>query len=249
MSEISTSWNLKLNPSKCVLMRFGSARYEDGDHSGYTLGSASLKLVKTHRYLGVLIDSTLRFHPHIAEVVRKSSGLSNQILRSTVCRSPIFMITLFISHIRPILDYCSTVWNHSYLGDVRRLESVQRRWTSNVIGMEGLSYPERLQRLNLYSIQGRLLRTDLIKVWKSFSPEVDVGLLNLFEKQFHSATRGHMFKLSLPATHTETLRRFLSVRIVREWNSLPASVVEARSTNSFKSRLDAHMGQRFFDVC
>ncbi|MEL7427559.1 MAG: reverse transcriptase family protein [Bacteroidota bacterium] len=51
LSEISTSWNLKLNPNKCVLIRFGSAKYEDGDHSGYTLGSSSLKLVKTHRDL------------------------------------------------------------------------------------------------------------------------------------------------------------------------------------------------------
>ena len=87
------------------------------------------------------------------------------------------MVTIFISHIRPILDYCSTVWNHGYLGDVRRLESVQRRWTSNVTGMEGLSYSERLHKMNLYSIQGRHLRADLIKVWKSFSPVVEVGLL------------------------------------------------------------------------
>ena len=246
--SISASWNLKLNPSKCVMIRLGSTCYDDGDDSGYSLGGSSLKLVKTHRDLGVLIDSSLRFHPHVAEVVRKSSGLANQILRSTVCRSPIFMITLFISHIRPILDYCSTLWNYGYLGDVRKLESVQRRWTSHVTGMEGLSYPERLQRLNLYSIQGRLFRTDLIKVWKSFCPEVEVGLLGLFERQYHTATRGHRFKLSLPACRSDTYRRFLSIRIVREWNSLPANVIEAQTISTFKSRLDKYMGQRFFEV-
>ena len=248
LSAISTSWNLNLNPSKCVLIRFGTKNYSDGDDSGYMLGGTSLKLVKTHKDLGVLVDSSLRFHLHIGEVVRKSSGLANQLLRSTVCRSPIFMITLFISHIRPILDYCSTLWNQGYLGDVRRLESVQRRWTSNVIGMEGLNYSDRLRRLNLYSIQGRLLRTDLIKVWKSFCPIVEVGMLNIFERQFHTATRGHRLKLSMPSCRSETLRRFLSVRIIREWNCLPANVVEARTIDSFKNRLDACMGQRFFEV-
>ena len=146
LHNISLSWNLNLNPKKCVLMRFGTANYLDGEASGYTLGNSSLNLVRTHRDLGVLIDSSLRFHPHVAEVVRKSSGLANQLIRNTVCRSLKFMTTLFISHIRPILDYCSTVWNHGYLGNVRLLESVQRRWTANVSGLEGLSYPERLQR-------------------------------------------------------------------------------------------------------
>ena len=244
--RISTSWNLKLNPKKCVLIRFGSSLYTEGDDSGYNLGGASLKLVRNHRDLGVLIDSSLRFHPHITETIRKSSGLANQLLRSTVCRSPIFMVTLFISHIRPILDYCSTVWNLGYLGDVRKLESVQRRWTANVSGLEGLDYPERLQRLNLFSIRGRLKRADLIKLWKAFRSDVDI--LGLFEREFHTSTRGHRYKLSLPLCHSESLRRFFSARTVEEWNRLPATVVEAQTLTTFKARLDAHMGQRFFAI-
>ena len=143
-------------------MRFGGGNYVDGEDSGYRLGNASLKLVRTHRDLVVVVDSSLRFHPQIAEVVRKSSGLANQLLRSTVCRSPKFMVTLFISHIRPIVDYCSTLWNLGYLGDVRKLEGVQRRWTANVSGLEGLDYPERLSRLNIYSIKERLLRSQTL---------------------------------------------------------------------------------------
>ena len=248
LHNISASWNLRLNPNKCVLMRFGAGSYNEGDDSGYMLGGAALKLTRTHRDLGVLVDSSLRFHPHVAEIVRKSSGLSNQLLRSTVCRSKNFMITLFISHIRPILDYCSTIWNLGYLGDTRQLESVQRRWTANVSGMEGLSYPDRLRRLNLYSIKGRLLRSDLIKIWKAFWCEIDVGLLGLFERQFHISTRGHRFKLSLPLCHSETLRRFFNARTVLEWNSLPAEVVEAQTISTFKSRLDNHMGHKFFAI-
>ena len=244
--RIATSWNLKLNPNKCVLIRFGSSLYREGDDSGYNLGGTSLKLVRTHRDLGVLIDSSLRFHPHIAETIRKSSGLANQLLRSTVCRSPNFMITLFISHIRPILDYCSTVWNLGYLGDVRKLESVQRRWTANVSGLEGLDYPTRLRRLNLFSIKGRHKRSDLIKVWKAFRSDVDI--IGLFEREFHTSTRGHSYKLSVPLCHSEGLRRFFNARTVQEWNTLPATVVEALTLTTFKARLDAHMGLRFFEV-
>ena len=76
------------------------------------------------------------------------------------------MVALFTTHVRPILDYCSGVWHVGYAGDVILLESVQRRWTKKMEGLSNLSYGERLRALNLFSIQDRLLRSDLIKYWK-----------------------------------------------------------------------------------
>ena len=86
------------------------------------------------------------------------------------------MVTLFVSHIRPILDYCSTLWNLGYMNDVRRLEGVQRRWTKEVAGLGDLDYLARLRVLGLYSVYGRMFRADLIKIWKAFHADVDVGL-------------------------------------------------------------------------
>lgn len=244
--SLSRSWNLKLNPSKCVVMRFGGRTPTDGDNSGYTLEGAPLKLVKSHRDLGVLVDCSLKFHTHVSEVVRKASGLSNQLLRATVCRSSEFMVTLFLSHVRPIVDYCSTVWNLGYIGDLNSLESIQRRWTKQVTGLEALEYSTRLRRLNLFSIKGRLLRADLIKVWKIFHPEVDTELSTILERQFHGATRGHQLKISVPVCRSELRRRFFCARVVSIWNSLPASVAEAPSIGTFKSRLDELLGDVFF---
>ena len=246
---ISNSWNLKLNPAKCVVMKFGTGlNIVDGSASGYVMGGNSLKNVKVHKDLGVLVDSSLRFHPHVAAVVKKASSLSNQILRGTLCRTPQFMVTLFISHVRPILDYCSPVWNQAYLGDLRSLESVQRRWTSEISGLSGLTYPARLRALKLFSIRGRLFRMDLIKLWKIFHMQCSEELSSLFEREFHVATRGHAFKLSVPRCHTDKLRRFFSVRVVQDWNSLPPGVVEVATLYTFKARLDKHMGVRFYET-
>ena len=113
------------------------------------------------------------------------------------------MTTLNISHIRPILDYCSTVWNVGYLGDARLLESVHRRWTKEVAELGSLDYSERLKALGLYSVYGRFLRADLIKVWKAFHCDVDLGVSDLFERANYSATRGHRYKLSVPICHSD----------------------------------------------
>ena len=191
MEEIASSWNLKLNPSKCVVVKFGVNSGGRGGTSGYWLGGSELRLVSSHRDLGVVVDGTLKFHEHINGVVNKAWGLANQLLRCTVNRSPSFMVSLFVSHIRPILDYCSPVWNLGYIGDVKRLESVQRRWTREISEVNRFDYHSRLLQLELYSVQGRMLRADLIKVWKAFNCEVDVGLSGIFDRRSHAATRGH----------------------------------------------------------
>ena len=167
LSKVAGSWNLEINTDKCVVMRFGT-RASSACSSGYTLCGKNLRLVNEHRDLGVTVDSTLKFHKHINVTINKASALSNQLLRCTVNRNASFMVPLYISHIRPLIEYCSSVWNLGYLGDVRRLESVQRGWTRQIAGLEGLDYVARLKRLDLFSISGRLLRADLIKIWQDF---------------------------------------------------------------------------------
>ena len=170
------------------------------------------------------------------------------MLRSTVCRTPEFMKKLFVTYLRPHIDFCSCVWNVGYLADVRRLESLQRTWTKEIAGFSGLSYRERLRKLDLYSIYGRLLRKDLIKVWCCFHLDSSSELQSVFELAAYDRTRGHSLKLSIPVCRTELRRRFLSVRCVKTWNSLPSSVVESESIHSFKTKLGSFLGERLFFI-
>ena len=240
-----------MNVDKCVVMRFGCGRSVvggGGEASGYFIGESELKLVEKHRDLGVVVDRTLKFHSNVDSAVRKASGLANSLLRSTVCREEPFMVSLFVSHVRPILDYCSSVWNTGYVGDIRKLESVQRRWTRQIVGMEGLDYPTRLKRVGLYSIAGRMLRADIVKVWKVPRGFCCEGLRELFDFRVHGATRGHEYKLAVPRCRTELKRRFFSSRVVGVWNGLSAETVGADTLGTFKRRLDVSCGEAFFAV-
>ena len=203
-----------------------------------------IAVVTSHRDLGVVVDTSLRFHLHVADVVRRANGVVFNILRSTECRSSEFMRQVFISHIRPLLDFGSVVWNTGFIGDLRSLERVQRRWTKRVAGLANLSYSDRLSRLDLFSISGRLLRTDLIFVWKILNGFIP-SLNDLFVVDV-GRTRGHSFKLRVPRFHTDSRSRFFSVRVVALWNSLPESVVSASSLTTFKRLLATHLGVRLF---
>ena len=133
-------------------------------------------------------------------------------------------------------------------GDLSKLEGVQRRWTKQVSGLYDTEYSARLRSLDLYSVRGRLLRIDLVKLWKVFHTEIEyeVGLLSMLDRHSHASTRGHCFKLAVPGCRTDLKKRFFNVRCVDVWNRLPESVVDAASVNAFKKRLDECIPEQLF---
>lgn len=158
-----------------------------------------------------------------------SGGLDSNLLKSTICRSPVFMKMLYISDVRLLLDFASPVRNTGFLGDLNLLESVQRCWTKQVDGLSSLPYLDRLDRLNLFSINGRLLCTDLIQCYKIFHDLSAIKPNDLFVMAANLGTRGHSLKILHPRPTTEARRRYFSCRIVKDWNALPIDVVNAPS--------------------
>ena len=158
------------------------------------------------------------------------------------------MITLFVSHVRPILDYCSCLWNLGFEGDLTKMENVQRKWTKQVDGYRDMDYYSRLTGLGLYSVRGRSLRSDLVKLWKIFHGLVSEELLSLLDRCSHAATRGHPFKLAVPRCRNDLKRRYFHVRLVRIWNDLPEEAVKLDTGDKFKRFLDANMSTHFYRV-
>ena len=151
VSRVATSWGLKFNANKCVVTRCQRGSTDStgvGALQHYHLDNSDLSLADNLRDLAILVDNTLMFHAHIKKTVHKAAGLANNLLKSTLCRSSDFMMAILKSHIRPILEFGSTVWNTEYLGNLQLLESVQRRWTKHTDGLaDQTAYADRLKAL------------------------------------------------------------------------------------------------------
>ena len=110
-------------------------------------------------------------------------------------------------------------------------------WTRQIKGLEGLSYGERLSELSLFSMQGRLLRADLIQYWKIFHDLSCIKPADLFTQPPHSGTRGHRFKIHVTHAALDVCKRSFSHRSIALWNRLPDSVVAAADLSTFKIAL------------
>ena len=63
----------------------------------------------------------------------------------------------YVVFVRPLLEYCSSVWCPSYKYLVDSIESVQRRYTKYLPGFSYVSHSKRLKRLKFDTLELRRL--------------------------------------------------------------------------------------------
>jgi len=68
----------------------------------------------------------------------------------------------FITYVRPILEYASSVWSLYLLKHINAIEKVQKRFTKRIYSLSHLSYPERLAVINLEHLELRRLKNYLV---------------------------------------------------------------------------------------
>ncbi len=140
--------------------------------------------------------------------------------------------------VRPHLEYGMPACSPNLVADINHLERIQRLATRLVTCMRHVPYEERLQRLGPHSLQRRRLRDDLITAFKIFKCLLDIDPNLFFLPPARRGLRGHPFKELQDVSHRRRGGSAFSVRVVKYWNKLPASVVTATSVNVFKKRLE-----------
>ena len=107
----------------------------------YHVNNVLLDVSGSHSDLGVIVDTSLKFN-YIKRNAHLAGSIATNLLRSTLLRSQSFMLSIFISQVRPKMEYTSCLWHTEYIGDIKVLESVQRRWTRAIEGREEMSYAD-----------------------------------------------------------------------------------------------------------
>ena len=147
---------------------------------------------------------------------------------------------LYKSLVRPILEYCTPIWFPLNKREAEEIEKVQRRATKLVNKVRNKTYEDRTENLNLTTgtLYYRRKRTDMIQTFKIFHGLDDLNSSQFFKTDPKSKTRGHKFKIVKKSVSTKLRQNSFSVRVENDWNKLPHTVVNAKSVNSFKYRLE-----------
>ena len=111
-----------------------------------------------------------------------------------------------------------------------------------VLETRSLVYPERLKELNLTTLELRRTRGDLIQIYKIFNKidNIKINIGSVTQNRYH--TRSHNYQIEKDLFVNCPMRNnSLPNRSATTWNILPYEIVNARSVNAFKARLDGHI--------
>ena len=209
--------------------------------------SSVIAKVTEERDLGVICDSDLNFTSHINDCIRKANQRVGLIRRSFMYLDEKSFLMLYKTLVRPILEYCSSVWYPMFKKDSEALEKVQRRATKVLRNLRDLSYPERLFRLKLPSLVYRRRRSDLIQVYRVLHHIDDIDYTKFLKLTEGGQTRGHTLKL-VKQREVSRLRQCALgiICVVNDWKSLDETVVISDSVNAFKTELEASWKEKDF---
>ncbi|BHF66094.1 hypothetical protein SprV_0200910800 [Sparganum proliferum] len=237
LEQWSGYWLLSFNVSKCNILRIG--RTSTAHRQTYYLNHTPLPVVEVQKDLGVWITSSLKPSFHCLKSAKSAMSSLYLIKRAFAKFDEECFSKVFGMFVRPQLECAIQAWRPWSVKDRTTLEKVQRRATKLVRGYKNLPYETRLSNLNLFPLDYRQLRGDLIQTFRMLrGQDCCLASGDFFQLATTTSLRGHPLKLRVTGARLDARRSFFSHRVVNAWNALPVDVVMSSSVNSFKRKLD-----------
>lgn len=174
--------SMSLNFKKCKKLSFNRSVLKS---TSYFIGANKLENVLSFLDLGVLLDHRLRFHLHIEACVNKAKSLLGFMKRwSKEFMDPYITKSLFMSLVRPTLEYASVIWSPHYQCYIDRIESVQKQFL--LFALRGLGwdtninlprYESRLMLIDLPSLHNRRIMLSITFMVKLINGDIDSRFL------------------------------------------------------------------------
>ena len=137
-----SDWEIKLNLEKCNLLKYNF----NGFNFNYKIGNSNLVAVENINDLGVVFESNFKLGMHVSKNVSKANSVLGLIKINFDFLPPKVFLLLYISLVRPHLEYAVCVWMPYEKGVIEAIEQIQ-------IQNSGRRYRPTITRL--FFIHGR----------------------------------------------------------------------------------------------
>lgn len=190
------------------------------------------------------------FKSHYNHIVNKANSTLGFIIRwSKEFCDPYITKHLFITYVRPILEYSSQVWSPYRDIDISRIESVQKKFLRfalrNLPWADPIRLPpyeSRLSLINLTSLQSRRLVADILFVQQIIRGQIISPYIREQMRFRDNPSNLRTVELFHIAYHSTDYGKFEPItRMLRETNSLSELFDINVNKLTLKARLYASM--------
>ena len=223
----------------------------------YSLSGSNLNRVAVHKDLGIFIDSKLTFVDHTNHLIKKGNRMAGLVWRNfRLCRNEQVFRSIYCTLIRPMLEYCTVIFNSISKTQSDRLERVQGRYLffmfRSLRNTEHLAhlpvnptYTQLCEVFRLPTLQHRRTVNDCLYLYKHFHnrfslTDVNPFSLNVPNRRTRSAPK-HI--LHVPWSQVEASKRGFISRITKAYNRLhgECDVFGAPTLKCFRQQVNKAM--------
>ena len=235
---------LSLNIDKTHVMVFGPPRKTLSATVDIKIEGRTLDLVKSTKFLGLILDSGLTWKQHILHLSKKIAKAIGIISLAKQTLSQKSLIQLYYSFVYPHLTYCTIIWGKSYnstIWPVYRLQKIALRIIGNLPRRDSSKiFCKEFKLLRFPEIYILSISTFMYNYTNSLLPPT---LNDLFQKNqnVHNHRTRIRDQLRAPRTHSKYAENFVSNQGVKIWNNLLTQIDVHTSLPIFKKSVKSHL--------
>ena len=171
---------LSLNVDKTNFMLFTPKRWPHSMND-ILIDKCKINAVEETKFLGVIIDNTLKWSSHLKYISGKIAKGIGVIIKARKVFSPATLLSLYNSLIMPYLTYCIHVWGKAYDTHLSHLMLLQNKVVRIIAGVSPRTHAEPLYAdLNIMPLKKLYLYTVGLFMYK-FSNDM---LPEIFDDMF-----------------------------------------------------------------
>ena len=202
----------------------------------YALPNHNLQSTNTAKYLGIHIDSTLKWNTHINKTAQRANTTSAFLHRNIrTCPRKIKHLA-YTTLVRPILEYVSIIWDPHTKSNTLKLETVQRRSARRIMQNYNrhASVTTMLQHLDLPTLQQRRRHSKIIMLYRIRHQLANVPTTNYITP----ATRNTQH-YNLPYARTEVYKSSFFPSTIKLWNNLQPAIINSTTIPQLRQGLQS----------
>ncbi|MCG8046320.1 MAG: reverse transcriptase domain-containing protein [Candidatus Thiodiazotropha endolucinida] len=235
-------WLIKFNPNKTEAMLFSYTPREY--FPNIVFDGVSVKFVNEHKHLGITFSDNMKWNKHIESILSPASRIIGIMRKLKYDFSRTALNQIYVSYVRPLLEYSSIVWDGCTVEQSSSLEKLQNEAARIVTGLTRSVSLERLYtECGWESLQSRRTNQKLKFMYRAVNGTVPSYISELIPPTVSEVSRYNLrdsSNITVPFTRTATFKRSCIPSSIALWNNLDPSTRMKPTLSSFNYALRFH---------
>ena len=241
ISDWANSWLVAFNASKTLSVIF-SRKSNPVVHPSLFMHDTMINETTNHKHLGLILSNNCSWTEHINSISDKAWARLNlmRTLKFRVSRTS--LEKMYISYVRPLIEYSNSVWDNCSTESKNQLESIHIEAARVITGATKLCSIEKLfADLGWESLQKRRNKHKLVIFYKILHGIAPTYLSDIVPPLIQDTTTYNLRNagnIQNYRVHTNLFSNSFFPSTVRAWNDLPNDIKNAPSVGSFKYKIN-----------